>query len=49
MEEWFFVPGELNPPDLCTRYLPFTVLSLKSNWIAGPRFLCASSAIILKT
>ena len=49
VEEWFFVPGELNPADHCTRYLPFSVLSLKSNWIAGPRFLCASSVIILKT
>ena len=37
VEEWFFVPGELNPADHCTRYLPFSVLSLKSNWIAGPK------------
>ena len=45
VEEWFFVQGELNPADHCTRYLPFSVLSLKSNWISGPKFLFASSAI----
>ena len=49
VEEWFFVPGELNPADHCTLYLPFSVLSLKSNWIAGPKFLCARSGITLKT
>ena len=49
VEEWFFVPGELNPADHCTRYLPFSVLSLKSNWIAGPKFLCAGSVITFKT
>ena len=41
LEEWFFVPGELNPADHGTYYLPFSVLSLKSNWIVGPKFfLC---------
>ena len=49
MEEWFFVPGELNPADHCTRCLPFNVLTLKSNWTAGPKFLWASSVITLKT
>ena len=49
VKEWFFVPGELNPADHCTRYLPFSVLSLKSNCIAGSGFDCASSVIIIKT
>ena len=48
MEERFFVPGELNPANHCTHYLPFSVLSLTSNWIAGPKFPCASSVITLK-
>ena len=38
VEEWFFVPGELKPADHCTHYLQFSVLSLKSNWIAGSKF-----------
>ena len=49
VEEWFFVPGELNSADHCICYLPFSVLSLKPNWITGPKFLCASSVIILET
>ena len=49
LEEWFFDPGELNPADHCTSYLPFSVLSLKSNWIAGLKFLYASSVRTLKT
>ena len=48
VEEWFFVPGELNPADHCTHYLAFSVLSLKSNWIVGPKYFCASSVITLK-
>ena len=49
VEEWFFVPGELNPANHCTHYLPFSVLSLTSNWTAGPKFPCARSVITLKT
>ena len=48
VKEWLFVPGKLNPADHCTCYLPFSVLNSNSNWIAGPKFPCASSVITLK-
>ena len=49
LEEWLFVAGQLNYADYCTHCLPFSVLNSNSNWIAGPKFLCASSVITFKT
>ena len=49
VEEWFLVFGKLNPADHCTLYLPFSTLSSNSNWIAGPKFLCATSVITFRT
>ena len=49
VEEWFFVPGKLNPADHCTCYLPFSVLNSNSNWIAGLKFPYAINEITFKT
>ena len=37
--EWKYIPGSLNPADMCTRYRSFQYLSPSSVWIKGPDFL----------
>ena len=32
VEEWNFIPGEINPADNCTRYTSFSKLAVKKNW-----------------
>ena len=34
-----YIPGNLNPADMCTRYHSFQYLNSDSIWIRGPNFL----------
>ena len=32
-----FIPGNQNPTDLCTRYIPFSILKDGQIWFYGPQ------------
>ena len=34
--DWNFIPGNQNPADLCTRYMPFSILKDSKIWFYGP-------------
>ena len=33
---WSFIPGNQNPADLCTIYMPFSILKDSKIWFHGP-------------
>ena len=34
--DWNFIPGNQKPADLCTRYMPFSILKVSKIWFYGP-------------
>ena len=34
--DWNFIPGNQNPAELCTRYMPFSILKNSKIWFYGP-------------
>ena len=34
--DWNFIPGNQNPADLCTRYMPVSILKDNKIWFYGP-------------
>ena len=38
IKKWKYIPGDLNPADMCTRYHLFQYLNSDSIWIKGPNF-----------
>ena len=34
--DWNFIPGNQIPSDLCTRYMPFSILKDSKIWFYGP-------------
>ena len=38
IKQWKYIPGNLNPADMCTRYHSFQYLNSDSIWIRGPNF-----------
>ena len=39
IKQWKYIPSDLNPADMCTRYHSFQYLNPDSIWIRGPNFL----------
>ena len=39
IKQWKYIPGDLNPADMCTRYHSFQCLNSDSIWIRGINFL----------
>ena len=39
IKQWKYVPGDLNPADMCTCYHSFQCLNSDSIWIRAPNFL----------
>ena len=39
IKQWKYIPGDLNPANICTSYHSFQYLNSDSTWIRGPIFL----------
>ena len=39
IKQWKYIPGDLNPADMCTCYYSFQYLNSDSIWIRDPNFL----------
>ena len=46
IKQWKYIPGDLNPADICTHYHSFQYLNSDSIWIRGPNFLYRNENVL---